>query len=32
LQIYLAGATIAPAMMLRGKALLEDPAALGVAT
>ena len=31
-KIYLADAAIAPAMMLKGKALLEDAAALGVAT
>lgn len=31
-KIYLADAAIAPAVMLKGKALLEDPAALGVAT
>jgi uncharacterized protein len=31
-KIYLADAAIAPAVMLRGKALLEDSAALGVAT
>ena len=31
-KIYLADAAIAPAVMLRGKALLEDAAALGVAT
>jgi uncharacterized protein len=31
-KIYLADAAIAPAVMLRGKALLDDPAALGVAT
>jgi predicted AAA+ superfamily ATPase len=31
-KIYLADAAIAPAVMLRGKAMLEDPAALGVAT
>ncbi|MGC4078074.1 MAG: ATP-binding protein [Rubrivivax sp.] len=31
-KIYLADAAIAPAVMLRGKTVLEDPAALGVAT
>lgn len=31
-KVYLADAAIAPAVMLKGKALLEDPAALGVAT
>lgn len=31
-KIYLADAAIAPAVMLRGKALLDDPAALGIAT
>jgi uncharacterized protein len=31
-KVYLADAAIAPAVMLRGKTLLEDPAALGVAT
>ncbi len=31
-KIYLADAAIAPAVMLKGKSLLEDPAALGVAT
>ncbi|MBK9441666.1 MAG: ATP-binding protein [Comamonadaceae bacterium] len=31
-KIYLADAAIAPAVMLKGKTLLEDPAALGVAT
>lgn len=31
-KIYLADAAIAPAVMLRGKSLLEDPAALGTAT
>jgi predicted AAA+ superfamily ATPase len=31
-KIYLADAAIAPAVMLKGKAVLEDPAALGVAT
>lgn len=31
-RIYLADAAIAPAVMLKGKAILEDPAALGVAT
>lgn len=31
-KIYLADAAIAPAVMLRGKAILEDAAALGVAT
>lgn len=31
-KIYLADAAIAPAVMLKGKAILEDPAALGVAT
>ena len=31
-KIYLADAAIAPAVMLKGKALLDDPAALGVAT
>lgn len=31
-KIYLADAALAPAMMLKGKAILEDPAALGVAT
>lgn len=31
-KIYLADAAIAPAVMLKGKALLEDAAALGVAT
>jgi predicted AAA+ superfamily ATPase len=31
-KIYLADAAIAPAVMLRGKTLLEDAAALGVAT
>lgn len=31
-KIYLADAAIAPAVMLKGKAMLEDPAALGVAT
>jgi len=30
-KIYLADAAIAPAVMLKGKAILEDPAALGVA-
>jgi len=31
-KIYLADAAIAPAVMLKGKTLLEDPAALGIAT
>lgn len=31
-KIYLADAAIAPAVMLRGKAILEDPTALGIAT
>jgi uncharacterized protein len=31
-KIYLADAAIAPAVLLKGKAVLEDPAALGVAT
>jgi uncharacterized protein len=31
-KIYMADAAIAPAVMLKGKALLEDPTALGVAT
>lgn len=31
-KVYLADAAIAPAVMLKGKTLLEDPAALGVAT
>lgn len=31
-KIYLADAAIAPAVMLKGKSTLEDPAALGVAT
>ena len=31
-KIYLADAAIAPAVMLRGKAILEDSAALGIAT
>jgi uncharacterized protein len=31
-KIYLADAAIAPAVMLKGKSLLEDPAAMGVAT
>lgn len=31
-KIYLADAAIAPAVMLKGKAVLEDPGALGVAT
>jgi predicted AAA+ superfamily ATPase len=31
-KIYLADAAMAPAVMLKGKAMLEDPAALGVAT
>lgn len=31
-KVYLADAAIAPAVMLKGKALLEDSAALGVAT
>lgn len=31
-KVYLTDAAIAPAVMLRGKALLEDPAALGRAT
>ena len=31
-KVYLADAAIAPAVMLKGKSLLEDPAALGVAT
>lgn len=31
-KIYLADAAIAPAVMLKGKAILEDPGALGVAT
>jgi predicted AAA+ superfamily ATPase len=31
-KIYLADAAIAPAVMIKGKAILEDPAALGVAT
>jgi len=31
-KIYLADAAIAPAVMLKGKSVLEDPAALGVAT
>jgi predicted AAA+ superfamily ATPase len=31
-KVYLADAAIAPAVMLKGKAVLEDPAALGVAT
>jgi len=31
-KIYLADAAIAPAVMLKGKSILEDPAALGVAT
>lgn len=31
-KIYLADPAIAPAVMLKGKAILEDPAALGVAT
>jgi hypothetical protein len=31
-KVYLADAAIAPAVMLKGKTVLEDPAALGVAT
>ncbi len=31
-KVYLADAAIAPAVMLKGKTMLEDPAALGVAT
>jgi predicted AAA+ superfamily ATPase len=31
-KVYLADAAIAPAVMLKGKAILEDPAALGIAT
>jgi predicted AAA+ superfamily ATPase len=31
-KIYLADAAIAPAVMLKGKAIIEDPPALGVAT
>ncbi|OGB35389.1 MAG: ATPase [Burkholderiales bacterium RIFCSPLOWO2_12_FULL_61_40] len=31
-KIYLADAAIAPAVMLKGKSILEDPGALGVAT
>jgi len=31
-KIYLADAAISPAVMLKGKGILEDPAALGVAT
>lgn len=31
-KIYLADAAIAPAVMLKGKAILENPAALGIAT
>jgi predicted AAA+ superfamily ATPase len=31
-KVYLADAAIAPAVMLKGKAMLDDPAALGVAT
>jgi hypothetical protein len=31
-KIYLADAAIAPAVMLKGKSIIEDPAALGVAT
>ncbi|HEY7805000.1 MAG TPA: ATP-binding protein [Orrella sp.] len=31
-KIYLSDAAIAPAVMLKGKSMLEDPAALGVAT
>jgi predicted AAA+ superfamily ATPase len=31
-KIYLADAAIAPAVMMKGKRLLEDPAAMGVAT
>lgn len=31
-KVYLADAAIAPAVMLKGKGILEDPAALGVAT
>ena len=31
-KVYLADAAIAPAVMLKGKAILDDPAALGVAT
>jgi predicted AAA+ superfamily ATPase len=31
-KIYLADAAIAPAVMLKGKAMLEDPTALGIAT
>jgi predicted AAA+ superfamily ATPase len=31
-KIYLADAAIAPAVMLKGKAILEDPTALGIAT
>lgn len=31
-KVYLADAAIAPAVMLKGKTLLDDPAALGVAT
>ena len=31
-KIYLTDAAIAPAVMLKGKSILEDPAALGVAT
>lgn len=31
-KVYLADAAIAPAVMLKGKAVLEDPIALGVAT
>lgn len=31
-KIYLADAAIAPAVLLKGKSLLDDPAALGVAT
>ena len=31
-KIYLADAAISPAVMMRGKSILEDPAALGIAT
>jgi uncharacterized protein len=31
-KVYLADAAIAPAVMLRGKAMMDDPTALGVAT
>lgn len=31
-KIYLADAAIAPAVMLKGKSIIDDPAALGVAT